>query len=398
MRVKERLLPAAEPLSGKMLAYRSLRGSASSDHLDMVRGAAALAVMLGHLRYLFFVDFSEIAQNSSPMIKLVYFASGFGHYAVMAFFVLSGFLVGGSVLRGRMDEEFNWSRYATNRLTRLWIVLIPALLIGAIWDHMGIRLFGTSGIYGGLPDRFDGGLFAVSPRLSGSVMLGNMLFLQGISTVTFGSNGPLWSLSYEFWYYVLFPLIVLAYPAGKFGKSTVLYSAAALLVFFFIGETISLYFLIWLLGAAINLAPERSGSPGRLWVLIATGAVVVAVAVLKFNPGDNEYSDFFVGIASAVLIFALLRFRARSRSGLYSRTARRLASFSYTIYLVHVPALMFVSAWLVPRRRWQPDAAHVAIVAGLGICTLAYAFAIARFTEDQTDAARSRVIAALGSG
>jgi peptidoglycan/LPS O-acetylase OafA/YrhL len=202
-------------------------------------------------------------------------------------------------------------------------------------------------------------------------------------------------LSYEFWYYVLFPLIVLAWPAGKFGRSTVLYSAAALIVMYFIGETISLYFLIWLLGAAMNLAPERSGGPGKLWVLMTIGAVVIAVALLKFKPSDNEYSDFFFGIASAVLILSLLRFRSRSRSGLYSRTARRLAGFSYTLYLVHGPALAFIAAWLVAGRRWQPDAAHIAIVAGLGICTLAYAFVIARFTEDQTAAVRSRVTAAL---
>jgi len=207
MKTKERLLPEAEPLPGKILAYRSLRGTASSDHLDMVRGAAALAVMLTHLRFLFFVDLGD-AQNSNPLIKLVYFVSGFGHYAVMAFFVLSGFLVGGSVLRARMDGEFNWGLYATNRLTRLWIVLIPALLLGAIWDHLGLHLFGTSGVYGRLP-----GVTSLAPRLSASVMLGNMFFLQGITTVTYGSNGPLWSLSYEFWYYVLFPLIVLAYPA-----------------------------------------------------------------------------------------------------------------------------------------------------------------------------------------
>jgi len=115
-----------------MLAYKSLRGSASSDHLDLVRGGAALAVMLGHLRNLFFVDFSEVAGNSTPLVEIVYLVTGFSHYAVMIFFVLSGFLVGGSVLRGRMDGTWSWSLYSTNRLTRLWVVLIPALLLGAI--------------------------------------------------------------------------------------------------------------------------------------------------------------------------------------------------------------------------------------------------------------------------
>ena len=381
-----------------ILAYKSLRGSASSDHLDLVRGVAALAVMLGHLRNLFLVNLSEAARNSNPLVKLVYLVTGFSHYAVMIFFVLSGFLVGGTVLRGRMDRTWSWRLYSTNRLTRLWIVLIPALLLGAIWDHCGIRIFGTSGIYGGVA-RANIGIFAVPPRLSASVMLGNALFLQNILAPTFGSNGPLWSLSYEFWYYVLFPLMVLAFPVGgKTTRSTVLCAIAALAVVLFIGQEIAVYFLIWLLGAAINLAPEGPGARGSIWIVVTAGAVVLLVAVLRFKPGTTEYSDFFVGIASTVLIFALVRSRARSRAGLYSRVARRLAGFSYTLYIVHLPALVFISAWLVPQRRWQPDSVHVAIVIALGICALAYAFVIAQLTEYRTDAARSRVTAAIRMG
>lgn len=384
----------SSPLTRKMLAYRSLRGSASSDHLDLVRGAAALAVMLGHLRNLFFVDFHEITGNSNVLIKIVYFATGFGHEAVMIFFVLSGFLVGGAVLRGRTDGQWSWGLYATNRLTRLWIVLIPALLLGATWDHIGIHVFGTSGIYGGLAHSNVVG-FAVRPRLSASVMLGNALFLQEIITPTFGTNGPLWSLSFEFWYYVLFPLIVLAFPPGKFGWSTILYATGAIVVAVFIGQSISLYFLIWLLGAAINLAPEPSGRRAKLWIVTATAALLAVLAVLKFKPGIAQYPDFVVGVASAALIFALLRSRGRSTLGLYSRTARRLAGFSYTLYVVHLPALAFISAWLV-QRRWQPDAGHLAGGAVLGIGTLAYAFAVAQLTEYRTGALRSRVTAAIG--
>jgi len=203
-------------------------------------------------------------------------------------------------------------------------------------------------------------------------------------------------LSYEFWYYVLFPLMVLAFPLGKVNWSTVLHATAIFVIVFFIGQSISLYFLIWLLGAAINFAPEQSGRPGKIWVVMATGAVVLVVAVLKFKPGTTEYSDFLVGVASATLIFALLRSRARSTSGFYSRTARGLAGFSYTLYVSHLPALIFISACLVPRRRWQPDGVHIAVVTALGICALAYAFVIARLTEDRTGAVRSRVIAVFG--
>ncbi len=108
------------------------------------------------------------------------------------------------------------------------------------------------------------------------------------------------------------------------------------------------------------------------------------------------WQDLLVGVAATALIFALLRIAARSKSGLYSRAAGRLAGISYTLYLVHLPALTLVSAWLVPRQRWQPDAAHLAIAAGLAAGALAYAFAIASVTEYRTGAVRARVIGAIG--
>jgi peptidoglycan/LPS O-acetylase OafA/YrhL len=378
-----------------MLAYKSLHGSAASDHLDLMRGGAAILVMLGHLRNLFLVSPAEVASNAGVLVKFVYLISGFSHFAVMIFFALSGFLVGGSVIRGRMEGKWSWSAYFATRLTRLWIVLIPALLLGALWDHSGILAFGTSGIYGGQA-RADVGIAAVAPRLSASCMLGNALFLQGILTTTFGSNGPLWSLSYEFWYYVLFPLMVLAYPAKKADRSTALYAIAVVMVLFFVGSAISFYFLIWLLGAALNFAPYQNGPPAKHWYLIATIAVLLIAVAFSINTGIEEFrSDLAVGIASTVFILAVLRNNARSRSGLYSPAAHGLAGFSYTLYLVHLPALIFVSAWLVPGRRWHPDAFNVAKIAAIGTCALAYAYVIARLTEYRTGAVRARVIAAI---
>lgn len=392
-------LAAPEGVSRNMLAYKPLRGTSISDHLDMLRGTAALAVMLGHLRGLFFVDLYDIAWKPGIPLKILYAATAFGHESVMIFFVLSGFLVGGSGLRGRIDGDWSWARYATNRLTRLWVVLIPALIVGSIWDHAGIAAFGTSGIYGAhaknILVRFD-----VPARLSWKVMLGNALFVQQILTPTFGSNGALWSLSYEFWYYVLFPLIVLAYPSKKITWSTLWYVAAAIMVIWFVGQLIMACFLIWLLGALVNLAPEKESRGTQLWIsAVACAGALVVVGLLVFKPTFTVYArDLVVGIAATALVFALLRGHGRSASGLYSRIARGLAGFSYTLYVVHIPALEFFSAWIVPKQRWQPDAVHLAMGAVICASTLGYAYTIARFTEHQTGAIRARVSAAIGIG
>jgi peptidoglycan/LPS O-acetylase OafA/YrhL len=171
-----------------------LAGRASA-HLNLIRGVSALAVMLGHVRGLFFVDFPLLA-NKSFAYRVLYAVTGFGHQAVMIFFVLSGYFIGMSVIDSVSGQWWSWREYLVNRLTRLQMVLFPALLLGAIWDQIGMRIpQAASFYYGGLYKYF---VPSVALRSTIPVFFGN-LFLQSVVAPVFGSNGPLWSLSHEFW-------------------------------------------------------------------------------------------------------------------------------------------------------------------------------------------------------
>ena len=125
-----------------------------SVHLDAVRGDAALVVFSGHVQKLFLRPFFHTAlvsaaggaistlsaQAQAPHLEL-------GHEAVMVFFVLSGFLVGGSTIRVIKSNSWTWKEYLLQRLTRMWMVLIPALVLGLL-DNLGLFAFsGTSSIY-----------------------------------------------------------------------------------------------------------------------------------------------------------------------------------------------------------------------------------------------------------
>src|SRR5260370_10212961 len=122
----------------------------SSVHLDLIRGVSALAVMLGHVRGLFFLDFPFLT-DKSLMYRALYAVTGFGHQAVMIFFVLSGYFIGMSVIDSVAGQRWSWRVYLVNRLTRLQLVLFPALLLGAVWDQIGLRLPQASSFYyGGL--------------------------------------------------------------------------------------------------------------------------------------------------------------------------------------------------------------------------------------------------------
>ena len=94
---------------------------------------------------------------------------------------------------------------------------------------------------------------------------GNFFFLQSIVSPVFGSNGPLWSLSYEFWYYIIFPALILATAAWAGIRSRILYAGLALLLLWFVGPQIRLYFLIWLAGVLVGrlqrITRFRSPSP-----------------------------------------------------------------------------------------------------------------------------------------
>jgi peptidoglycan/LPS O-acetylase OafA/YrhL len=128
-------------------------GTMSSVHLDAIRGAAALVVLLGHTRDLFFSSLTaafsapEVTAAALPFRRVTGSVT-IGNEAVIIFFVLSGYLVGGSAIRDMRNNRWSWSRYLVQRATRLWIVLLPALLLGVAVDHLGLQLLaGPHSIY-----------------------------------------------------------------------------------------------------------------------------------------------------------------------------------------------------------------------------------------------------------
>lgn len=102
--------------------------------LDLARGITALLVCAGHLRAAMFVDYKDVTQPSGFSEKLFYIVTSLGHQAVVVFFVLSGFFVGGSVLKNAND--FRFLDYYTARLSRLWMVLVPALFFTLLVDKI----------------------------------------------------------------------------------------------------------------------------------------------------------------------------------------------------------------------------------------------------------------------
>src|SRR5262249_24551701 len=152
------------------------------------------------------------------------------------------------VLKALQSDRWDGRRYLLNRLTRLYVVLLPALLLAALFDLSGMRLFGMGTVYGGLPAYAAIVPEPVAHRTTLPIWLGDLFYLQEIRVPTFGSNGALWSLSYEFWYYLLFPACALAFWPKRAPSARAGYALAGAILLLFVGQKIALYFLIWLMG------------------------------------------------------------------------------------------------------------------------------------------------------
>jgi peptidoglycan/LPS O-acetylase OafA/YrhL len=372
---------------------RKLSPSAS-DSLDLIRAVAACAVMFGHLRTFFFVDFQHLSHRSLPL-EALYFFAGFGHQAVIVFFVLSGFLISSTVIRSHALGKWSWRDYAVNRATRLYVVLLPGLLLGFFWDRLGSWLFAAEGIYA--HPLIDLGLAVPLKNLTLGTFLGNFLFLQTILCEPFGSNGPLWSLANEFWYYVLFPVALgagLALARRRL-RIALLLTSLAIVIGIFVGRGILTGFLIWLAGCALvflySRVNLRSKSVALAMLCFFSVLAGVSLALARVRQWDPVLSDLELGFVFTLFLFALLQYQVGKDSSPYSAVAHRFAGFSYSLYVLHFPFLLFFRSWLVPPERWQPTPLHLRCAASVGAACLLYAWLISRVTEAKTDVARKQL-------
>ncbi len=361
-----------------------------------MRGGAALLVLLSHWRTAFFQDFAAI-QHHRALLAPLYVLCGAGHQAVIVFFVLSGYLVGGPVMRAVHAQDFYWTHYLTQRLVRLWIVLIPALLLGALWDRLGLFLARAPALYSG-QNGYDM-VSDVAARLSWDCMLGNAAFLQTILVPPFGSNGPLWSLACEFWYYVMFPLGVCV--AGLFTRApwkAAIFSILLVGLLSLWSTIIWMMLPVWLLGALLYWVPSKptSGLQRSAACAIFTAAFF-ALSTLDTREHWRHMilSDWTLGLMTAGFVWVLLGAQHQAKDTFGARASRFMAQFSYSLYLLHMPLLILLASFMAPEQRWLPGAKDALLSLAVLALLIGYAWLVANATERRTNAVRAWITAKL---
>ncbi len=354
----------------------------------MIRGLAALEVCVGHLRAFFMVDYPQT--SGGLVARSFYFLTGLQHQAVMIFFVLSGFLVGGSVIRANRRGTWHWSDYLLRRLSRLWIVIVPALVLTLGWDLLGTHL-DPAAYRGAYYAELLSGPWRGHSTLTLKNFLGSLAFLQTIVVQPFGSNGPMKTLANEFWYYMLFPLFLQAAQRRETPLARAIAVALIAAICLLLPMNILSYGLMWLLGVVAFLAldhPATSRLVAR-WPVGVAGLVVLVIALLAARNRLDLPEYFVISAAFAAALPWLAR--ARSPSALYRRIGFGLSEMSYTLYLVHFPLAACLYFVLQAPRQWSFTALSVAGLAGVLAVEMLYAGAIWWLFERNTDRVRAFV-------
>jgi peptidoglycan/LPS O-acetylase OafA/YrhL len=361
--------------------------------LDAVRGICALGVLAGHARGFCFKPFTQLP-TATLFDSIFYFMTGFGHQAVIVFFVLSGYFVGGSAWKRLREGTFTWKAYGQQRLVRLWIVLLPALVLTIGWDTIGQALSHGRGYDGTYAELFHSGPSAAKPHdLTFKTFLLNCVFLQTIVGPVFGTNGPVWSLANEFWYYVLFPLLALLVMPRTRSLSRLVSGVIALVALFLLPGGLLIGGIYWLLGWVCYLA-LHSATARRFMVnmpMLLVGGVCLVTALVASRSQSVFGSDTVIAIAFALILPSLASGSIRNKT--LSAIATVSGNTSYTLYLVHFPVLAALFFYLSPAVQNVPSLFGYLRYALILLVVLLYGLGIWWMFERNTATVRRWIVA-----
>jgi peptidoglycan/LPS O-acetylase OafA/YrhL len=312
--------------------------------LDLLRAAAIMMVVCAHGFVVLYPHFGE---------PLGFFGHG-GFYGVELFFVLSGFLIGQILIRAAGD--LGRAGAVASFYVRRWFRTLPLFFLFLIVNVVFERLFRAHAV-------------GVGEGLSHGFFLRN---LTGFHMTFFPES---WSLAIEEWFYLLFPAALwLGLKLTKRFDAVFLSAAFSFLAFSTIARLLAapdpaatwsdelrmvvIYrfdaLMIGMLGAWLSLRFQKTWL--RLAPVCAFGGVVLLVAMYatlwKLENGHLQFGDdsFFartfrfslVSLGFALLLPWASAWRlAGENPG--STAVRKIALWSYGLYLVHLPVFLLVT-------------------------------------------------------
>lgn len=296
-------------------------------YLDVWRFSAAMIVFLSHVA----------SQKISG--GLFWQTKAYDQTAVMIFFVMSGFVI--AFVTGKKEKDL--SSYTIARISRLYSVLIPALVVTILFDYIGFKV--NPEFYLGGPWPFDSENLFINYFLSFFMVQNVWNF--GLNP---GINQPFWSLSFEWFYYIIFACAFFLKTKWKF----VLLLLCALIA----GPTILALLPIWIAGFVLYKAMQKNTNSQHC-LTHALLSVLALILLIIFGPEVRSfefnssfiqrkelYGDYFDALLFCIHIYfspALLKYFSKALEK-FEAPIRWVASLTFALYLFHRPIIQTVAA------------------------------------------------------
>ena len=277
----------------------------------------------------------------------MYFFSLFtrGHEFVLLFFVLSGFVIHlgyAKKLAVSPQSQLNIKEYLLKRTRRIYPPFLLAILITMALDFFGSQ-FNSTILFGNTPNNIlNQDLGNRSHSLQ--TLAGNLFFLFEEYVPIFGTNVPTWSLKLEWWFYIFYiPFLFLS-------RKNILASTVLIVGLFIMSFSQSFWFeplsrsvfssmLCWWLGVIIA---EVYIGRMKISLLQLTGLFLAGCFMLVLAK-DNKLSDLRTTLFFSGILSFLLWYNNKGFSLKFIERLKPLGDFSYTLYIIHFPILVFLS-------------------------------------------------------
>jgi peptidoglycan/LPS O-acetylase OafA/YrhL len=272
--------------------------------------------------------------------------SGFsiwGHaadFAVQVFFALSGWLIGGILLRSATDDL---PRFYFNRAARIWLpyAVAVALLVSVsvFKDHISLK-WGEFVFY----------YLTFVYNLFGPPQLATALEQMPLS----GTGNHFWSICAEEQFYLLAPLLITM--SGKFGRSILFWCLICVAA---LGSPFWGYYGSISLGVLAAVLRSKTGDWHTSKVAVT---VLVPVVALSFIATYTAFFAYRVGAPLTAIVAVLLLAHPGPSSSLFSF----LGGISFPLYLNHWIATFAVNA-AISELGFQRSALSQALSVTLGV-------------------------------
>ncbi len=338
---------------------RAGRGPTNSLHerlafIEGLRGVAALYVVLTHFGSMLDPSHLDGTRSRVPeWMQSVIHPFWYGHLAVAAFIVLSGYCLQTSLFGGRDGRIHKYGKFFARRAKRILPPYYATLIFSVI-----VSIYITSK-QTGMP-------FSQYVPVTQDNVLAHVFLVHNFDpNWMYKLNGVLWSIAIEWQLYLAFPLLVfLLFKLGRFFYLAVT-TAAAVAALFYLPNGLALY--VWYLPlfalgmAASHLAYRpnlRVGIVPRLAAYLFVSASL-ACGYVCYAGYEKPICDACVGVAIASLVYLGTVAPWTPFTKLFAwKPIASLGFFSYSLYLMHHPIeqVLFVN---------RPDWARTPEMGGL---------------------------------